>query len=320
MKAVVQQGYGSAEVLELREVEKPAVADDCVLVRVRAASINAADYHLIHMPWPGRLAFGWSKPKDPIRGVDLSGQVEAVGARVTRFKPGDEVFGTGRGTFAEYACAREDHLAPKPQRLSFEQAAAVPAAGYTALQGLRDKARLQPGQRVLIYGAGGGVGTMAVQIAKALGAHVTAATRGRNIDMIRSLGPDAVLNLEENDHLRGRRYDVFFDVAATRPLRECLRVLESNGTFVAVGAAKRHWVRVLTRLLALASLSRVVRQRMVTFVAKAGREDLLTLQNLIEDEKLTPVIEREYALAEVPDAIRYMADGAARAKVVIRVS
>jgi NADPH:quinone reductase-like Zn-dependent oxidoreductase len=204
--------------------------------------------------------------------------------------------------------------------LSFEQAAAVPAAGYTALQGLRDKARLQPGQRVLIYGAGGGVGTMAVQIARALGAHVTAATRAHNLDMIRSLGPDEILNLEENDHLRGRRYDVFFDVAATRPLRECLRVLEPNGTFVAVGAAKRHWVRVLTRLLALASLSRVVRQRMVTFVAKAGREDLLTLQNLIEDEKLTPVIEREYALAEVPDAIRYMADGAARAKVVIRVS
>jgi NADPH:quinone reductase-like Zn-dependent oxidoreductase len=287
---------------------------------VRAASVNAADCHFLRMPLPARLILGLRRPKVPVRGFDLAGQVEAVGEKVTRFKPGDEVFGTAPGTFAEYASTREDRLAPKPRRLSFGQAAAVPVAGVTALQGLRDKANLQRGQRVLIYGAGGGVGTFAVQVAKALGAHVTAVTSTRNLGLIRSLGPDQLIDYTQEDVTRsGQRYDVFFDIAATRSLGECRRVLAPNGTFVGAGAAKGSPVAVLTRLLALLALSRFVSQRMVSFVAKVGSDDLVVLAELIEAGKLSPVIDREYSLSEVPDAMRYVASGGARAKVIINV-
>ncbi len=321
MRAIVQDGYGSADVLQLRDIEKPAVAGDSLLVKVHAASVNAADCHLIRMPLPARVAFGWRKPKDAIRGVDFAGHVEAVGANVTRFKEGDEVFGSARGTFAEYVSAREDRAVPRPRRLTFEQAAAVPLAGITALQGLRDKARVEPGQRVLIHGAGGGVGTFAVQIARALGAHVTAVTGPRNMDVVRALGPDDIVDYSKEDFTRrAQRYDAFFDIAATRSLRDCLRVLEPNGTFVLAGAAKGGLAAILARLVASLALSRVVSQRMVTFVARTSYADLLILKELIEAGKLSPVIDREFALSEVPDAIRYVTNGLGRAKVVIRMT
>jgi NADPH:quinone reductase-like Zn-dependent oxidoreductase len=321
MNAIVQEGYGSPEVLHLREIDRPAVAADSVLVRVRAASVNAMDCHLLRMPLPGRVILGLRRPRSPIRGVDLAGQVEVVGEKVTRFKPGDEVFGTAPGTFAEYASAKEDRFAPKPPRLTFGQAAALPVAGLTALQGLRDKARVQPGQRVLIYGAGGGVGTFAVQIAKALDAHVTAVTSTRNLDLIRSLGPNEVIDYTREDFTpSGQRYDVFFDIAATRSLGDCRRVLTRNGALIGVGAPKGNAVAVLARLLALLALSPFVSQRMLPFMAKARSDDLVVLTELIEAGKLSPVIDREYALGEVPDAMRYVASGQARAKVVINVS
>jgi len=321
MKAIVQEGYGSPDVLHLREIATPIVADDSVLVRVRAASVNAADCHLLRLPLPARLILGLRSPKAPVRGFDLSGHVEAVGGNVTRFKPGDEVFGRAPGTFAEFASAREDRLAPKPRRLTFGQAAAVPVAGSTALLGLRDHGHVLRGQHVLICGAGGGVGTFAVQIAKALGAYVTAVTCTRNVDLIRSIGPDEVIDYTQEDFTqRGRRYDVFFDIAANRSLGDCRRVLAPNGTFVGAGAAKGDSIAVLTRLLALLALSRFASQRIVSFMAKVCYEDLVVLTELIESEKVSPVIDREYSLSEVPDAMRYVAGGHARAKVVINVS
>jgi NADPH:quinone reductase-like Zn-dependent oxidoreductase len=321
MRAIIQEGYGSPDVLHLRDIDTPVAADDRVLVRVRAASVNAADCHLLHLPLPARVFFGLRKPKVSIRGFDLSGHVEAVGRSVTRFKPGDEVFGHAHGTFAEYATAREDRLMTKPRRLTFEQASAVPVAGTTALQGLRDKAGVRPGQHVLIYGAGGGVGTFAVQIAKAFGAHVTAVTSTRNLDLVRSLGPDEVIDYTQEDFTRrGKRYDVFFDIAANRSLGECRHVLAPNGTFVAAGAAKAGTGAVLRRVFATFALSRFVSQRIVTFMARVCVEDLAVLKELIESGALTPVIERTYSLSEVPDAMRYVAGGHARAKVVINVS
>ena len=241
MKAIVQVGYGSPDVLEYCEIEKPVVDDDRALVRVHAASVNAADWHLLRrLPHViGRLL---RQPRTSVRGFDLAGQVEAVGRNVTRVKPGDEVFGTGIGTFAEYATAFEERLAPKPRNLTFLQAAAIPVAGFTALQGLRDVARLQPGQRVLIYGAGGGVGTFAVQIAKSLGAHVTAVSSTRNLDLVRSIGADEVIDYAKEDFTkRGQLYDILFDIGANRSFVDCLRILAPNGTLVIAGAPSRLW-------------------------------------------------------------------------------
>jgi NADPH:quinone reductase-like Zn-dependent oxidoreductase len=323
MKAVVQEGYGSADVLHLREIDTPVVTDDVVRVRVRAASVNALDWHTVH---GGRVlaAIGvllrW--PTNPVRGVDLAGEVEAAGKNVTRLRPGDEVFGTGRGAFAEYATATEDCLAPKPPQLSFAQAATLGVAGLTALQGLRDKGQVQPGQRVLIYGAGGGVGTFAVQVAKALGAHVTAVTGPNNLELVRSLGPDALIDRTAEDVTRReQRYDVIFDVAADRSLADLRRVLTPNGTLVLAGAAKGGGLlAMLSRPVAALVRSRLGRRRFVPFVAKARREDLLALTALIEAGKVRPVIDREYPLREVPEAVRYLGSGRARAKVVINVA
>jgi len=321
MKAIVQEGYGSADVLHLREIAQPAVPDDGVLVRIHAASVNAMDCHFLHGALPVRLMMGLRRPKVPVRGVDLAGQVETVGKSVTRFKPGDEVFGSARGTFAEYAVAVEDRLAPKPQRLTFEQAAAIPVAGLTALQGLRDRARVQPGQRVLIHGAGGGVGTFAVQIAKALGAHVTAVTGPDNVDLVRSLGPDEVIDYTREDFARrSERYDVFFDVAAHRPLADCRRVLMPGGTLVMAGAPKGGVFSVVARLLGVAVLSRFARPQQIGLVsAKVKPQDLAALAELTGSGKVTPAIDRTYSLEQVPDAFRYAGGGRARAKVVIRV-
>ena len=319
MKAIVQDGYGSPDVLALREIEKPVVGDDGVLVRVGAASVNAADWHLLQM-LPHVIGMFLRSPRNSVRGIDVAGRVEAVGRNVTRFKPDDEVFGTGNGTFAEYVTTTEGRLAPKPRNLTFEQAAAIPVAGVTALQGLRDKAHVQPGQRVLIYGAGGGVGTFAVQIAKALGAHVTAVSSTGNVDLVRSIGADEVIDYTKEDFTkRGQRYDVLFDIGANRSFADCRRVLVPSGTLVLVGAPKGLWA-ILSRLLKAQLLSRIGSQRIASFLARVRHEDLVVLKDLVEAGKLSPVIDRQYPLSEVPEAVRYVGTGDARGKVVISVT
>ena len=321
MKAIVQDGYGSADVLQLRETDKPVITDDRVLLRVRAASVNAVDWHTVHGALLIRLIGKLLRqPTFPVRGVDVAGEVEAVGKNVTRLRPGDEVFGIARGTFAEYATGREDRLLAKPPQLSFAQAATIGVAGATALQGLRDKGQLKPGQRVLIYGAGGGVGTFAVQIAKALGAHVTAVTGPRNVDVIRSLGPDEVVDYTQEDVTRRpQHYDVILDVAATRSLAELRRVLASNGRLVLAGAPKSGWTAVFAHLLLALVLSRFDR-RVVFYVAAVSHDDLRFLKELVETKKVSPVIDKEYTLSEAPEAVRYLGTGQARAKVVINVA
>jgi NADPH:quinone reductase-like Zn-dependent oxidoreductase len=303
----------------LRDIPRPELAEGTVLVRMRAASVNALDWHGTHGGLLLEIAAKVMRSKDqPVLGVDLAGTVEAVGPGVTRFKPGDEVFGGAPASFAEYVRAREDRLLLKPRDLPFEQAASVNVAGRTALQGLRDHAQIKPGQRVLIHGAGGGVGTFAVQIAKALGAHVTAVTGPRNVDMIKSLGVDEVIDYTKEDFTRRpERYDAVFDIAATRSLSALRRVLVPNGMFVQVGAAKSGWIGVFGRILAVMLRKRVLRQRVTFFMAGGGPEDLVFLKDLIEAGKLRPVVERTYPLAEAREAVRYVGTGQARAKVVI---
>ena len=319
MKAIVQEGSGSADVLHVRDIAKPVVTDGHVLVRVRAASVNALDWHSVH---GGKLISAVAKlmrqPDQPVRGVDVAGQVEEVGAGVTQFAPGDAVFGNAPAAFAEYAVTRESGLALKPQNASFEQAAAIGVAGRTALQGLRDHAQVKPGQRVLISGAGGGVGTFAVQIAKALGAHVTALTSTRNVDLVRSLGPDDVIDYTKEDLTsRPERYDVVFDVAANRSISDLKRVLTPSGTLVLVGADKRGGLALFTRIAGGFVRSRLLHERVVFFVAKSTQADLLALKELIEGGKVCPAIDRTYPFNEAAEAVRYVGTGQARAKVVI---
>jgi len=321
MKAIVQEGTGSADVLHLREVEKPTLSDDRVLIRVRAASVNALDWHTVHGGFLLNVISMLMRQKNlPIRGVDVAGVVESVGKNVTELRPGDEVFGLGRGTFAEYASCLERGLLQKPKELSFTQAAAAGVAGLTALQGLRDKGHLGPGQRVLIHGAGGGVGTFAVQIAKALGAHVTAVTGPQNVDLVRALGPDELIDYTKEDVTRrAQRYDVVFDVAATRPIGAMRRLLTPNGMFVQCGASKSGWLAVFGRILALVVRSRVLGQRVVMYISTTNRADLAVLRELIETGKLRPQIDRTYPLTEAAEAVRYVGSGQARAKVVITI-
>jgi NADPH:quinone reductase-like Zn-dependent oxidoreductase len=324
MRALVQEGGGSADVLHLREIEKPAVTGDRVLVKVHAASVNAVDYHTVH---GARIISVIAKllrqpPPSPIRGVDVAGVVEAVGTDVTNLRPGDEVFGMGTGTWAEYATGTERSLLPKPARLSFVEAGAIGVAALTALQGLRDHAQVRPGQRVLIYGAGGGVGTFAVQIAKALGAHVTAVTGTRNMDLVRPLGADELVDYTQEDIAkREARYDAILDVAATRSLRVLRRMLVPGGALVCAGAPKRGgWIGILARFAAMIFRSRVLHQRVITFIASGRREDLAYLKELIEAGRLRPVIDRTYPLADAREAVRYAMSGQGRAKVVITMS
>ncbi len=320
MKALVQEGYGSADSLHLREIPRPEVADGHVLVRMRAASVNALDWHTAHGGLLLEIIAKVTRQKDePVRGVDLAGTVEAVGPGVTRFKPGDDVFGGAQAAFAEYVLAREDRLLRKPQGMSFEEAATLNVAGHTALQGLRDHARVRAGQCVVIYGAGGGVGTFAVQIAKALGAHVTAVTGPLNVDTVRSLGADEVIDYSREDITRRpERYDAVLDIAATRPISALRRVLAPNGIFVQVGAAKRGgWFGVFGRIINVMLRKRLLRQRVTFFVAQGGVDDLVYLTELIAAGKLRPAIDRTYPLAEGREAVRYLGTGRARAKVVI---
>jgi NADPH:quinone reductase-like Zn-dependent oxidoreductase len=321
MRAIVQEGYGSADALRLREIERPVLAEGRVLVRVRAASVNALDWHSVHGGLVIRAASSLMRQKDePVRGVDLAGVVEAVGLGVTRFAPGDEVFGGAPAAFAEYALAREDRLAPKPRNASFEQAAAVGVAGRTALQGLRDFAQVKPGQRVLVNGAGGGVGTFAVQIAKALGAHVTAVTGTRSLEVVRSLGPDEIIDYTKEDFARrSDRYDAIFDVAANRSFSDLRRVLVPNGILVLAGADRRGGLAIFTRIGSAFVRSRVLKQRIVFFVADPNLEDLVVLKELIEAGKVCPAIDRTFPLSEGVEAVRYLGTGQARAKVVITI-
>ena len=323
MRAVVRDSFGSPDVLEIREIEKPTPADDEVLVRVRAASVNPADwYGVTGRPWVARPQMGLRKPKETRVGVDFAGTVEAVGKDVTQFRLGDEVFGGRDGAFAEYVCVREERaVVPKPANVTLEQAAAVPIAALSALQGLRDKGQLQPGQKVLINGASGGVGTFAVQIAKALGAEVTGVCSTRNVDLVRSLGADHVIDYTHEDFTRSdQRYDLMLDVAGSRSWSECRRVLEPQATLVIVGAPKgsrlmgplSHMVKV--RLAAVRSSRKVV-----FFIAKFNKADMVVLQELLEDGKVTPVVDRRYELSEIADALRYLGEGHAQGKIVLTV-
>jgi NADPH:quinone reductase-like Zn-dependent oxidoreductase len=321
MKAIVQDRYGKADVLELKDIDEPVVGDDDVLLRVLAASAFIGDWHIMTgLPYLGRLVIGLRAPKARVRGQDVAGRVEAVGERVTRFQPGDEVFGTCHGSFAEYATAREGKIAPKPANLTFEQAATVPSTGATALQGLRDVGKVQPGQKVLIIGAAGGVGSFAVQIAKSFGAHVTGVCSTTKVDLVRSIGADDVIDYTRDDFAEtGQRYDLILDTAGNRSVSHLRRGITPRGTLVIGGGeGGGRWFGVGRQLRAL-MLSPFVSQRLGTFIAKQNGEDLLVLKELIEAGKVTPVIDRTYPLSEVPDAIRYLEQGHARGKVVITV-
>jgi NADPH:quinone reductase-like Zn-dependent oxidoreductase len=323
MKAIVYCDYGSPDVLKLEDVEKPVPNDDQVLVKVRAASVNPYDWHFIRgTPYIMRLGVGLRKPRATQLGVDYAGTVEAVGKNVTQFKPGDDVFGGRTGAFAEYVCVRADRgIALKPPNLTFEQAGCVQIAGLTALQALRDKGKVQPGQKVLINGASGGVGTFAVQIAKAFGAHVTGVCSTRNLDMVRSLGADEVIDYTKEDFAKGgQRYDVMLDNVPNHSLSECRRILNPNGKYVMIGAGgpnDNRWIGPFGGVINMLVLSPFVSQEMGMFMADLNQKDLTTLADLMQSGKVTPVIDRRYKLSEVPAAIAYLEQGHARGKVII---
>jgi NADPH:quinone reductase-like Zn-dependent oxidoreductase len=323
MKAIVRDTYGSPEVLELREIAMPKIADEEVLVHVHAAGVGRDVWHIMTgLPYPIRLAgYGFRAPKNPVIGSDMAGVVEALGKNVTRFQPGDEVFGIGKGSYAEYVCAREDKLAPKPTNLTFEQAAVVAIMGSTALQALRDHGKVRPGQEVLLIGASGGVGTYAVQIAKAFGANVTGVCSTTKVEMVRSIGADHVIDYTQEDFAEGdQRYDLILDIGGNSSLSRLRRALASRGTLVIVGGeGGGRWLGGTDRQLRAMMLSPFVGQKLGTFVNKENHEDMLVLKELIEAGKVTPIIDRTYPLAEVPEAIRYLEEGHARGKVVISV-
>jgi len=323
MRAVIRNGYGSPDVLELQEVEVPMLADDGVLVRVHAASVNRADwYALTGTPLVGRTGIGLLRPKDRGLGTDFAGTVDAVGKDVSQFRPGDEVFGGRDGAFAEYVSVREGRaIVSKPANVTFEEAAAVPVAALTALQGLRDKGQVQPGQKVLINGASGGVGTFAVQIAKALGAEVTGVCSTGNVDLVRSIGADHVIDYTREDFTRtDRRYDLLLDVAGSRPWSACRRVLNPQATLVIVGAPKgNRLVGPLSHIVKVKLAAFRSSQKVVFFIAKFDKTDMAVLADLLAARTVVPVIDRRYELAETADAFRYLGDGHARGKIVLAV-
>jgi len=326
MKAVVYTNYGSPDVLEIRDIKKPVPNDDQVLIKVRAASINQLDWHFMEgTPYIMRaIGVGLRKPKDPRLGVDYAGTVEAVGKNVTQFKPGDEVLGGKSGAFAEYVCARADRaIVLKPANITFEQAASVPIAAITALQGLRDKGKIQPGQKVLINGASGGVGTFAVQIAKSFGADVTGVCSTRNLDMVRSLGADHVIDYTKEDFTKsGQRYDLILDNVGTQPLSGFRRALQPKGICVMIGGGGPNdggLIGPLGRPVKALLLSPFISQKMGMLVAELNKKDLTILGDLMQSGKVTPVIDRTYPLSKIAEAIRYLEQGHARGKVVITV-
>ncbi len=321
MKAVTYQRYGSPDVLEFREVDVPVVRDDGVLVRVRAASVNPLDFHFMRgTPYLVRTQTGLKAPKSEVLGADLAGTVEAVGSDVTHFRPGDEVFAEGSGSFAEYACVKEDRLAFKPRGLSFVEAAAVPVAGLTALQGLRDKGRIRDGHNVLINGASGGVGTFAVQIARSLGAEVTGVCSTPNVDLVASLGAHDVIDYTRVDYTTmPRRYDLVLDMIGSRGLAFNRRIMKPSGTYVMVGADMGDWIGPITSVLKVMLASVFGSQTMRPLLAKANSKDLNMLGALIEGGEVAPVIDSVFPLVEARDAIRYVETGRARGKVVLTV-
>jgi len=317
MKAIVQNDYGSPDVFELKEIDKPVVKkEDDVLVRVHAAALHAGDYFIMRgVPYLVRLVAGWPKPKNHVPGYDVAGHVEEIGKNVTRFQPGDEVFGECNGTCAEYVCAAEDEFVLKPACLTLEQAAAVPMSALTAIHGLRDAGKVQPGHKVLINGASGGVGTFAVQIAKTFGAEVTGVCSRRNVDMVRSIGADHVIDYTEEDFtLSKQRYDLILDNVANRSFSDCRRALSPQGTLIpnSGNGGLGYIVKALV-------LSAFVRQKVRLFLSIPKNEDLVVLKELIEAGKVTPVIDRTYPLSETPQAFRYLNEGHARGKIVITV-
>ena len=317
MKAIVYTEYGSPDVLQLKEVEKPTPKEDEVLVKIHAASANAADWHLMRAePFLARLENGLLKPKNTKLGADVAGRIEAVGRNVTQFQAGEEVFGgmplNELGGFAEYVCAKEDALALKPARLTFEEAAAVPLAAFTALQGLRDKGQIQPGQKVLVNGASGGVGHFAVQIAKSFGTDVTGVCSTRNLEMVRSIGADHVIDYTKEDFTQtGQRYDLIFDAVGNRSVSDYQRALSPNGTCAVAGFTA---LSLLFQVMLLGGKKIGLME-----TAKGNKKDLLFIRELLEAGKVVPVIDRTYPLSDVPEAIRYLEAGHARGKVVITV-
>jgi NADPH:quinone reductase-like Zn-dependent oxidoreductase len=321
MKAIVQDRYGPADVLDLRDVDPPAIGAGEVLVRVRAAGVDRGAWHVMTgRPYAIRLTgVGIRRPKNPVIGMDVAGVVEAVGEGVTTFRPGDEVMGVGKGTFAELTRARADRLVRKPAGLTFEQAAVIPLSGITALQALRDKGHVEAGQRVLVIGASGGVGTFAVQIAKAFGATVTGVCGPTKVDLVRSLGADRVLDYTRDDFATDR-YDLILDIGGRPAVSRLRSALTAKGTLVIVGGeASGRWLGGAGRQVRALLLSPFVGQRLTAFVSTQSVEDLLVLTALVEAGKVTPVVDRSFPLAEVPKAIRYLDEGHARGKVVVVV-
>jgi len=321
VKAAVYERFGPPDVVHVAEVEKPIPRDAEVLIRIRAASVNPLDWHFMRgTPYIGRLMFGLRKPRITRLGVDAAGEVETVGKNVTEFKPGDAVFGSCRGAFAEYACTAESNLVAKPANVTFEQAATVSVAGRSALQGLRDKGRLQAGQKVLVNGAAGGVGTFAVQIAKSIGAEVTGVCSTRNVEMVRSIGADRVIDYTREDFTaRPERYDLILDCVGNHALLDYKRILKPEGRLIIIGGENGKWIGPFARALRAIILSRFVNQEMLMFLARPSKQDLATLAEMMTSGKLTPVIDRRYSLSQVAEAIGYVDAGHARGKVVVTV-
>jgi NADPH:quinone reductase-like Zn-dependent oxidoreductase len=324
MKAVIYCDYGEADVLRLAEIAKPVPNDNQLLVRVHAASVNPYDWHFIRgTPYIMRLGIGLRKPKSSRLGVDFAGTVEAVGKKVTEFKAGDEVYGGKTGAFAQYVCASEKAVVRKPQNLTFEQAGSVQIAGLTALQALRKSAHVQPGQRVLINGASGGVGTFAVQIAKTLGAHVTGVCSGRNAEMVRSLGADEVIDYTKEDFAQsGKQWDVILDNVPNHSLSDCRRSLTPNGKYIMIGGGgpeDGRWIGPFARIIELVLVKPFVNQEMRMMMSDPTKEDMTYLRDLMEAGKVRPVIDRTYPLGQIAEAVRYLEKGHARGKVAIRI-
>ncbi len=322
MKAIVQSKYGSPEnVLELRDIDAPVVRDDEVLVRVHAAGLHAGDCFTVRgAPFPVRLATGLLKPRNGVPGYDLAGRVEAVGNNVTRFQPGDEVFGACTGTCAEYACAGEDELAHKPVNLTLEEAAAIPTSALAALHALRDVGNVRPGQKVLINGASGGVGSFAVQIAKSFGAEVTGVCSTRNLEMVRSIGADHVIDYSQEDFTQGtQRYELVFDNVENRSLSDCRRALTPDGTLILNSGSGAHGVGLLVRLMKPLLLSPFVRQNLRRYLSTPNHEDLVALKDLVESGKLKPIIEKTYPLTDTAAALAHIEGGHTKGKIVIIV-
>jgi NADPH:quinone reductase-like Zn-dependent oxidoreductase len=321
MQAIIHSRYGPPDALELQDVERPSVTEDGVLVRVQAAAVGKGDWLTVQgLPYVARLRYGLPKPKHPVPGFDVAGQVEAVGTNATRLQPGDEVFGWCDGSFAEYASVPEGQLALKPTNLTFEQAAAVPISGFAALQALRDTGGVQPGQQVVIIGASGGVGSFAVQLAKAYGAKVTGVCGTRSVDMVRSIGADHIIDYTQQDFTRtGQRYDLILEMAGNRSLADLRRALTPKGTLVLVGGSGGRWFMGTGRTLRAVAVSPFVGQRLRSFFSKPRGADLVVLKELIEAGKVTPVIDRTFPLSETPEAIRYVGERSTQGKTVITV-